>query len=153
MRTFQLHKWLRTPKSKSEWKKIGYCCVRLLLYANAQDINELKHFIYILYGSKKKFDMALSASTMTQWHHFDSTSDSEPQNLSQEVCGCNCVRRQLPYRVHLDSISMCSNTLYISNMDAVSSLRCGCQSQPQRKTSFWLHMWPKTQKSSVGVTV
>ncbi len=32
----------------------------------------------------------------------------------------------------MDSISMCSNTVYMSNMDAGSCLMCGCQPQPWR---------------------
>jgi hypothetical protein len=63
----------------------------------------------------------LSTSTMTKSHHFDSTSDPEPHNLSQVVWipvwvwGC--------YHMPMDSISMCSNTLYMSNVDTGSCLR------------------------------
>jgi hypothetical protein len=85
----------------------------------------------------------LSASTMTLWHQFDSTSDPEPQNMSQvvwiNVWGYCCMP--------MDSIWMSSSTLYFEvavnhNHDVM--------------TSVWHHKWPWTPKyepSSVGITV
>ncbi len=73
-----------------------------------------------------------SASTMTCWHHFYSTSDPEPPNLSH-IGWYNCVRRLL--LLPMDSISMCSNSLYLSKMGEESSLK-GLSAS----TSYWLHM-------------
>ncbi len=60
----------------------GYSYLRLLLYADWQHINVCKNLIMsnMEVGSSLRW---LSASTMTQMHHFDSTSDHVPQNLSQ----------------------------------------------------------------------
>ncbi len=60
----------------------GYSYLRLLLYANWQHINVCKHLIMsnVEVGSSLRW---LSASTMTKMHHFYSTSDHVPQNLSQ----------------------------------------------------------------------
>ncbi len=57
-------------------------CVRLLPYAFGQHINVLKHFVYVQYGYGKQFEVAdsLNHDSITS---FDSTSDPEPQNLSQ----------------------------------------------------------------------
>jgi hypothetical protein len=72
----------------------------------------------------------LSASTLTKWHHYDSTSDPvrtpkfEPCSVGITVWGY--------YHFPIDSISMCSNTLYMSNtnMDMGSSVWGSCQPQP-----------------------
>ncbi len=55
----------------------------------------------------------------------------------------------------MNSTSMCSNTLYMSNMDVGSSLRW-LSASTMTITSFWLHKWPRTPKSEpswVGITV
>ncbi len=60
----------------------GYTYLRLLLYANWQHINVCKQLImsYMKVQSSLRW---LTASTMTKMHHFYSTSDHVPQNLSQ----------------------------------------------------------------------
>ncbi len=73
------HKWPRTPKSELIWV---VNCVRLLPYAYGQHINVLKHFVYVLYECRKRFEVAVSLNhdVMTSfWTHM---SDPEPQNLS-----------------------------------------------------------------------
>ena len=35
-------------------------CVRLLPYASGQHINELKHCVYVKYGCRKQFEIAVS---------------------------------------------------------------------------------------------
>ena len=53
-----------------------YNCVRLLLHANVQHINDLEHFVNVEYGCGKQFEVVLSALNlnMTLWLYFDSTS-------------------------------------------------------------------------------
>ena len=65
---------------------------------NEQHMNVLKHFVYVQYGCGKQFEVAVSLNhdVMTSFQH---------------------------YCMPMDSTSMCSNTLYTSNMDAGSSLR------------------------------
>ena len=97
----------------------------------------------------------LSASIMTWWHHFGSTRDTEPLNLSQvvwiTVWGC--------YPMPIDSISMCSNTLYMSNtnMDMGSSVWGSCQPQPWHNdiilTPQVTTSTPKSEPITVGETV
>ncbi len=58
--------------------------------------------------------------------------------------------------VPMDSISMCSNTLHMPNMDVRSSLRCLSASTNDIMPSLWLHKRPRTSKSepsSVGITI
>ncbi len=64
----------------------------------------------------------LSASTMTEWHHFEfwlhkwhRTPKSEQSRVGMNVYGC--------YHMPMDNTSICPNTLYMSNMDVRSSLR------------------------------
>ena len=93
----------------------------------------------------------LSASTMTLWHHFDSISDPEPQNLSQvvwiPVCVWGC------YHMPTDSISMCSNTLYMSNVNAGSYLRWLSASTMTKSHHFDYTSDPEPQNLSPVVWV
>ncbi len=52
----------------------------------------------------------LSVSIRTYWQHFDSTSDSEPPNLSQ-VCGYNC-GKLLPY-AHGQHINVLTHFVFV----------------------------------------
>ncbi len=115
MTSFWLHKWPKTPKYDPSSVGIpvwGYChmpmnsiwmCSKTLYMSNVDVGRSLRW---------------LPDSTTTLCHHFDSTSDLEPQNMSQ--CGgitvwCYC-------HMPMDSIWMCSNTLHMSNVGARSSL-------------------------------
>ncbi len=82
MSSFWLHKWPRTPNYEPSSVGItvwGYCHMPMdsilicsnTLYRSNMDV-----------GSSLSW---LSVSTMMPWHHFDSTSDPEHQNLSQQV--------------------------------------------------------------------
>ena len=35
-------------------------CIRLMVYADGQQIDVLKHFVYVLYGWGKQFEVAVS---------------------------------------------------------------------------------------------
>ena len=61
----------------------------------------------------------LSASNMTLWHHFDSTSDPEPHNLSLVVW----VKLFKAATLCLWTKDQCAQTLYMLYMNAGSSLR------------------------------
>jgi len=65
----------------------GYICLRLLPYAHAheQHINVLKNFVYVYYGYRKRFKVSVSLN-QDAITSFDSTSDPEPQNLTQVSC-------------------------------------------------------------------
>ena len=114
--SFLLHKWPRTPKSEPSRVGItvwGYC------HMSMDSISMCSNTLYMSnmdVGSSLRW---LSASTTTLSHHFDSTSDPEPQNLSQ----VGWVSVQGWYCMPMDSISMCSITLDVSNMEVESSLR------------------------------
>ncbi len=95
----------------------------------------------------------LSASTMTLCNHFDSTSEPEPQSLSQVMW---VKLFKTPF--------ICPWTAY-----QCAQTRCICLMWMHRKqfklavilnhdimTSFWLHKWawsPKSEQSSVGIPV
>ncbi len=96
----------------------GYNYLRLLLYASWLHMNVLKYLLMsnMDVGSSLRW---LSASTLTWLHHFNSTIDHVPQNLSQ-VGGYNCVRL-IPYAYgqHINVLKHFA----ISKMDAGSSLK------------------------------
>ncbi len=51
----------QVTQNLNNWaKKCGYDCVRLLPYAYEQHINLFKHFVFILYGWAKQFEVAVS---------------------------------------------------------------------------------------------
>ncbi len=92
-----------------------------LPYDYGQHINVLKHSIYVKYGCGKKFEVAVSLNhdVMTSFwlhrHKLPSTAKSELSKVCITVSGCCCMP--------IDSISMCSNILCMSNADEGSSLR------------------------------
>ena len=56
----------------------------------------------------------------------------------------------------MDSISMCSNTLYMSNMNVEKQFEVAASLNHDVMTSFQLHNLPKTPKSELsrmGITV
>ncbi len=108
-----------TQRPKVWAKYCGYNCVRLILYAHGQHINGLKHFVNVLYGCWKQFEVAvrhnhdiMTSFWLLMWAR---TPKSEPRVVDITLIGC--------YSLTMDSISMCSNTSYMSNMDGGSSLR------------------------------
>jgi hypothetical protein len=110
----------QVTQSPKIWAKLsGYNCVRLILLAYGQHINVLKHFVYVQYGGGQQFEVAISLNhdIMTSFwlHKWPRTPKSDPSWVGITVIGC--------YHMPMDSISMCSNTLYMSNMDARISLR------------------------------
>ncbi len=141
MTSFWLNKWARTPKYDPSSVGItvwGYChmsmdiipvCVNTLCMSNVDAGSSLRH---------------LSASTMTQWHHFDSTSDHVPQNLTQ-VVGCNCLRL-LPYThgQHINVLKL----FYMSNMDAGRQFEVAVSLNHNTMKSFWLHKWASRGSST-----
>ncbi len=95
----------------------------------------------------------LSASTMTLCNRFwlhtrPWTPKSDPSSVGITVWGyCH---------MPMESISICSNTLYLSNVDAWEAVEVAVSFNHDVMTSFWLHKWPRTPKyepSSVGITV
>ncbi len=89
----------------------GYNYLELLLYANWQHINVLNYIVMSIMdaGSSLRWP---SASTLTWLHHFNSTSDQVPQNLSLS---------QVPYAYGQDINVL--KYFVMSEMDAGSSSR------------------------------
>ncbi len=119
-----LNKWARTLKSDPSSVGItvwGYChipmasismCSKTLYLSNRMDA-----------GSSLRW---LSASTMTQWHHFYSTSEPEPQNLTQVVWVWHFEAAAIyPWTAY-----QCAETLCICLMSMQEAVWCGCQPQP-----------------------
>ncbi len=119
MPSFWLHKWPRTPKSDPSSVGItvwGYCHVTMdsiLICSNTLHMSDVDA------GSKLRW---LSGSTATKitsfWLHkykWPRTPKSDPSSMGMTVRGyCH---------MSMNSILMFSNTLYMSNVDAGSSLR------------------------------
>ena len=146
--SFWLSKWARTPKSDPSSVEN---CVRLIRYAHGEYINVLNHFVYVQYGCGKQFEVAVSLNhdIIT---HFDSTSDLEPQNLSQvgwvKLCKAATVCPWTAYQ--------CAQTLCIHLSGWGKQFEVAASLNQDVLTTFWLHMWlraPKFEPSSVGITV
>ncbi len=104
-----------------------YDCVRLPLYAGGQHIkcSNTLFMSKLDVGSSLRW---LSASTMMYWHHFDSTSDREPQNLSQVVWVYLCKAATIclsPWTAY-----QCAQTCYICVIWMWEAVWGGCQPQP-----------------------
>ncbi len=105
------------PQNMSQW--CDYNFLRLLPYAHGQHINVLKHFVYVQCGCRKQFEVAVSLNhdVMTSFwlHKWPKTPKCEPSSVGMTIwCYCH---------VPMDTIWMCSNTFYMSNVDVGSSLR------------------------------
>ena len=84
----------------------GMECIERCLYMSNMDVRS-----YHMWST--------ASTTMTSWHHFDSTLTQICQNLSQ-LCRYNSVRVHLyDYRLHLNVLK---HTLHMSNVDVGSSL-------------------------------
>ncbi len=130
----------QVTQSPKIWAKSGgNNCVRLILYAYEQHINVLKHFVYVWYGGGKQFEVAISLNhdimTSIRLHKWPKTPKSEPSRVGLTVIGC--------YHMPMDSISMCSNTLYVSNKDARISLRL----LSATTMTSWHHLTPQVTQS------
>ncbi len=143
MTSFWLYKWPRILKFELSSLGImvrGYC------HMPKKHINVLKHIVYVQYGCRKQFDLVanLNHDVMTScWlHKWLITPKYEPSSVGITIWGyCH---------IPMDSISICSNTFYMYDVDARSRLNHDVM------TSFWLHKWPTTPKFepiSVGITV
>ena len=100
-------------------KEGGYNCLMLLSFAHGQQMHVLKHIVYALMWMQ---EAVWGGCNFQPWrndiistpHKWSRTSNFEPSRVD------NCVRC---YHMPMDSISMCSNTLYhMFNIDAGSSL-------------------------------
>ncbi len=129
--SFWLHKWPRP--SKSDPSRVDIIYLRLMTYAHGQHINVINHFVYVQCGCRKQFDVAVSLNydIMTSFwlHKWPRTTKYEPNKVGITVRGY--------YHTPMDSISMWSNTLHVSNVDAGSSLG-GCHPQPWHKNGIFL---------------
>ncbi len=118
----------RVSQNPKNWaKKCGYNSLRLLPYAHGQRINVLKCFVHVLCGFRKQFEVTVSLNhgvlTSCWLHTLSRTTTSDSSSVGITVWGCCCMS--------MDSISMGSHTLYMSNMDG-EAVWGGCQSQPWR---------------------
>ncbi len=89
----------------------------------------------------------LSASTMTWSHHFDSTSNPEPQNLSQvgwaKLCKAATVCQWTAYQ--------CVKCFLYVYYGCGKQFEVAVSLNHDIMTSFWLHKCPRTQnKRQVG---
>jgi hypothetical protein len=119
---FWLHKWARTPTSNPSSVGItvwGYC------HIPTDSISMLSNNFYMYNMDAGSSLRWLSASTMIQWHHFDSTSEAEPQNLTQvvwlELFEATAI---CPWTVY-----QCAQTLCICLMWMWEAVWYGCQPQ------------------------
>ncbi len=115
-------------------------------------MNVLKHFVHVKCGCGNQWLWWLSASIMTLCHHFDSTSDPEPKNISQ-----------VRWVLLLEATTACHGQ-HINVLKPVAYVQYGYGKQFEVAvsfthdvmTSFWLHKWPRipnSEQSSVGITV
>ncbi len=77
--SFWFHKWPRTTKyepSKVGITGRGYC------HKPMDSISIFSNTLYTYDLDAGSSSNWLSASTMTEWHHFDSMSDPKPQSMS-----------------------------------------------------------------------
>ncbi len=118
MTSFWLHKWPRTTKSDPSTSSVGIIYLRLMPYAQGQHNNLLKHFVYVWCGRRKHFEVTVSLNhdimTSFWFHKWPRTTKYEPSKVGITVRGC-C-------HIPMDSILMCSNTFYVYNLNAGSSL-------------------------------
>ena len=117
MTSFWLHKWPRTTKSDPSRSSVGIIYLRLMPNAHVQHNNVLKHLVHIWCGCRKHFEVAVSLNhdrmTSFWFHKWPRIIKSEPSKVGMTVRGyCH---------IPMDSISMCSNTLYMYNLDVGSS--------------------------------
>ncbi len=93
-----------------------------------------------------------SASTMTLYHHFDSTSDHKPQNLTQVVW----LKLFEATSLCLWTAYQCAQTLCMCPM-WMHEVWVAVSLNHNAMTSFWLHKWPritiKSDQNNVGITV
>jgi hypothetical protein len=105
-----LHKWPRTPKSEPS------------------SVDNCLRTLYVLYGRWKQFVVAVSLNhdeMISFWlHKCPITPQTETISVDITILGY--------YHMPMDSISMCSNTLYMSNMDMGIIVWGSCQPQPWR---------------------
>ena len=156
MTSFRLHKWPRTPKS--EPSRVGitvWGCYLMPMKSISMCSNTLSLSKMNEGRSLRRLSVIVSASTMTLCNHFDSISDptpkSEPSSVGITVWGY-CL---MP--MNSSSMSMCSNTLDMSDVDvdggsslmwlAASTMRLWHHFDSKRTPT------PKSEPSSVGITV
>jgi len=132
------HTWPRTPKT--EPSKLDKCA-RLLLYAYGKHINVLKHFVYVKYGCRKQFEVAVSLNhdiiMMSFWlHKLPRTPHSAPSRVGITVQGCYCML--------MDSIHQCAQTLHLCLIWIQEAVWDGCQPQPWHHNDIIStpHKWP-----------
>ncbi len=121
------------------------------MYAHRQHINVLKHFVYVQCGWGEQFEEAVRLNNDIMpsfWlHKWPRTPKSDPSSVGIPVWGyCH---------MPLDSISMCSNTLCMSNVDGREAVWGGRQPQPWRNDIILIPQVtqpPKYEPSSVGTT-
>ena len=124
MTSFWLNKWARTPKSDPSSVGItvwDYCHMPM---------DSISMCLSTLYMSNMDAGSSLrwlSASTMTQWHHFDSTSEPAPQNLAQVVVWIQLFEATAicPWTAY-----QCAQTFSICLMWMWEAVWVGCQPQP-----------------------
>jgi hypothetical protein len=118
--SFWFCKWPRTPKSKPS--KLGITVWGCYL----MPMDSISMGSHTVYGCRQQFELAVSHNhdlMISFWlHKWPRTPTYEPSSAGIIVGGyCH-----LP----MDSISMCSNLLYLSNMNAQSSGWGACQPHP-----------------------
>ena len=101
-------------------------------YAYKHHINVLKHVVYVSCWWRIQFEEAF-------WlHMWPRTPKFEPSSVGIPITVWGC------YSMSMDIISICSNTFYMSNMDAGSKFDVAVGLNNDVMTSFWLHKWPRT---------
>ncbi len=118
MTSFWLHKWPRSTQSDPSTSSVCIIYLRLMPYAHGQHNNVLEHFVYVWCGCRKHFEVAVSLNhdrmTSFWFHKWPRSTKYEPRKVGITVRGY--------YHIPMNSISiMCSNTLYMYNLDAGSS--------------------------------
>ncbi len=122
MTSFWLHKRPRTPNY--EPSKVGIC-VRLLPHDHGQHINVLKHFVYVLCGCRKQFELAVSLNydVMTSfWLH---KWPWIPKYEQISVGITSAATAICPWTAY-----QCAQTLCICLMWMQEAVWVGCQPQP-----------------------
>ncbi len=124
MISFLLNKWARTPTSDPSSVGItvwGYCHIPMDSISMCSNALYVSNNIDV--GSSLRW---LSASTMTQCHHFYSTNEPEPQNLTQVVW----VELFEATAIYPWTAYQCAETLCICLMSMQETVWCDCQPQP-----------------------
>ncbi len=118
-----LHMWPRNPKSEPSWVGIPVYGWYFMPMDSILMCSNTLYMSNIDVGSSLR---CLSASAVTQSHHFDSTSDPEPKNLSQVgwvwLCKADTVCPWTAYK--------CAQTLCICVIWIWEVVWGGCQPQP-----------------------